>query len=56
MAEISEIELRGLAERAGLVKVLWQSENGKVVHYEYPDLKALRKFAELINDRNRNRV
>ena len=56
MAEISEIELRGLAEKAGLVKILWVSENGKVVHYEYPDMTALRKFAELFNDRNHNSV
>jgi hypothetical protein len=48
MAEITDLELRGLAEKAGLVKILWQSENGKVVHYEYPDLKALRKFAEIV--------
>lgn len=48
MAEITDLELRGLAERAGLVKILWQSENGKVVHYEYPDLKALRKLVEMV--------
>jgi hypothetical protein len=52
MAEITDLDLRNLAEKAGLVKILWQSENGKVVHYEYPDLQALRKFTELLNDRN----